>query len=200
MKTPFTLPVQFMLRREVYDRPLMGRVGTFATGLFGLLSLVAAAAPASAAPVRPNKNATSTALIAPPATLRKLEDLNFGCLIVTGVGTAVINPNTDTVGTTGGVRSVGSAATCPAYSALFEAVSPIKGVVIIRLPRVTSTLTRVGGTETMTAGAWTLDGSGNRNVPAKEPWAFKVGGTLFVNANQAEGLYVGSFTVDVQYP
>lgn len=177
----------------------MGRVGTFAIGLIGLLPLLAAA-PAFAAPVAPNKNSAATATITPPATLRKLEDLNFGCMIVTGVGTAVLNPNTDVVTTTGGVTKVGSATTCSSYSALFEAVSPIKGVVIIRLPKVTSTLTRVGGTETMTAGAWTLDGSGNRNVPAKEPWAFKVGGTLFVNANQAEGLYVGTFTVDVQYP
>jgi len=177
----------------------MGRVGTFAIGLIGLLPLLSAA-PAFAAPVAPNKNSAATATITPPATLRKLEDLNFGCMIVTGVGTAVLNPNTDVVTTTGGVTKVGSATTCSSYSALFEAVSPIKGVVIIRLPKVTSTLTRVGGTETMTAGAWTLDGSGNRNVPAKEPWAFKVGGTLFVNANQAEGLYVGTFTVDVQYP
>jgi hypothetical protein len=199
MKAAFTLPVQFMLRRRVYLCAWMGRLGTFATGLIGLLPLFAAA-PAFAAPATPNKNSTATALIAPPASLRKLEDLNFGCLIVTGVGTAVLNPNTETVTTTGGVTKVGSPATCPAYSALFEAVSPIKGVVIIRLPKITATLQRVGGTETMTAGAWTLDGSANRNVPAKETWAFKVGGTLFVNANQAEGLYVGTFTVDVQYP
>ena len=29
---------------------------------------------------------------------------------------------------------------------------------------------------------------------------FNVGGTLYVNSNQVEGLYVGTFTVDVQYP
>ena len=45
-----------------------------------------------------------------------------------------------------------------------------------------------------------MDGSTNRNVPAKETLAFKVGGTLFVNANQVEGLYLGTFAVDVQYP
>ena len=178
----------------------MGRVWTFVIGLIGLLPLFAAA-PAFAAPVSPNKNAASTATIVPPATIRKLEDLNFGCLIVTGLGgTAVLNPNTEIVSTTGGVTKVGGATTCPAYSALFEAVSPIKGVVIIRLPKVLATLTRVGGTETMTVGAWTVDGSTNRNVPAKEAWAFKIGGTLFVNANQVEGLYVGTFAVDVQYP
>ena len=179
----------------------MGRVWTFVIGLIGLLPLFAAA-PAYAAPVSPNKNAKSTATIVPPAMVRKIEDLNFGCLIVAGPvgGTAVLNPNTEVVTTTGGVTKVGGATTCPAYSALFEAVSPIKGVVIIRLPKVLATLTRVGGTEPMTVGAWTVDGSTNRNVPAKEAWAFKIGGTLFVNANQVEGLYVGTFAVDVQYP
>ena len=174
-------------------------MGAFATGLIGLLPLVAAA-PVFAAPVTPNKNAASTATITPPAVLRKLEDLNFGCLVVTAAGTAIIDPNNDAITTTGGVTKVGGATTCPAYSALFEAVSPIKGVVIIRLPKTNSTLTRVGGTETMTVGSWSLDGSANRNVPAKETWAFKVGGTLSVNANQVEGLYVGTFAVDVQYP
>jgi hypothetical protein len=179
----------------------MGRVWTFVIGLIGLLPLFAAA-PAYAAPVNPNKNAKSTATITPPTILRKLEDLNFGCLMVAGPigGTAVLNPNTEVVTTTGGVTKIGGATTCPAYSALFEAVSPLKGVVIVRLPKVLATLTRVGGTETMTAGAWTIDGSTNRNVPAKEAWAFKIGGTLFVNANQVEGLYVGTFAVDVQYP
>ena len=199
MKAAFTLPVQFMLRSTVYLCVWMGRVGTFATGLIGLLPLLAAG-PAVAAPVAPNKNATSSATITPPAMVRKLEDLNFGCLTVTAAGTAVIDPNTDSVTTTGGVVKVGCATTCPAYSALFEAVSPIKGVVIIRAPKNPITMTRVGGTETMTVSNWTLDGSGNRNVPAKEPWSFRVGGTLNVKANQMDGLYTGTFDVDVQYP
>jgi hypothetical protein len=159
---------------------------------------VAAAAPVHAAPVAPDRNATATALIAQPAQVRKLEDLNFGCLIVTGAGTAVVDPNSEAVTTTGGVTRVG--ANCLAYAALFEAVSPIKGVVIVRIPKDPITVTRVGGTETMTVSNWTLDGSSNRNVPAKEPWSFKVGGTLTVKANQVEGLYTGTFTVDVQYP
>ena len=51
----------------------------------------------------------------------------------------------------------------------------------------------------MTVSNFTLSGSGTRNVVAKEPISFSVGGTLNVNANQVEGVYVGTFTVDVQY-
>jgi hypothetical protein len=85
------------------------------------------------------------------------------------------------------------------YAAFFDGVSPNRAVVIIRIPRNPITLTRVGGTQTMTVSNWTLSGNSRRTIAAQEPFDFKVGGTLFVNANQAEGTYVGSFEVDVQY-
>ncbi len=163
--------------------------------VLGLAALIAAS-PSLAAPVAPNRYASGTATITQPATVRKLNDLNFAYLTVTTAGTAIINPNTDTMTTTGGVMHVGGVP----YSALFEAVSPVKNVVIIRIPRNPITVTRVGGTETMTVDTWTLAGSANRNVVAREPFEFKVGGTLHVNANQVEGLYLGTFTVDIQYP
>lgn len=149
-----------------------------------------------AAPVAPAQNATGTVQITRPASVRKLNDLNFGYLGVTGAGTAVINPDTDALTTTGGVVSLGGLA----YSALFEAVSPAKNVVIIRIPRQPITVTRVGGTETMTVSNWTLSGASRRTVAERAPFAFRVGGTLTVGANQAEGLYVGTFQVEVQYP
>lgn len=175
----------------------MDRLGVPFLALAGLLSL-AAAAPASAAPVGPDRNAAATAAIYWPASLRKLEDLNFGCLIVTGAGTAVVDPNTDAMTTTGGVTQTG--ANCPAYSALFEAVSPQKGVVIVRVPKNPITVTRVGGTETMSVSNWTLSGNSNRTVAAQEPFTFSIGGTLNVGANQMDGLYTGTFVVDIQYP
>jgi hypothetical protein len=170
-------------------------------GLPHLRSVIAAlalTAPAlaHAAPVAPARNATATATITQPASVRKLNDLYFAFLSVTTAGTAVVNPNTDAMTTTGGVIQAGGTP----YSAMFEAVSPVKNVVHIRIPNTASTVTRVGGTETMTVDTWTLSGSSNRNVVAKEPFSFNVGGTLHVNANQVEGLYVGTFAVDIQYP
>lgn len=161
----------------------------------GLLS-TGTAAPLRAALVVATTPATGRVEIALPATVRRLQDLNFAYLSVTTAGTAVINPNTDAMTTTGGVLHL----TGVPYAALFEAVSPRKGVVIVRIPRDPITITRVGGTETMTVSNWTITGSNNRNVAAQEPFDFKVGGTLSVNANQVEGFYLGTFTVEIQYP
>ena len=165
-------------------------------GLFVGVAALFAPALVHAAPVAPARNAISTVVITPPAAVRKMQDLNFASLTVTTAGTAVIDPNTDGITTTGGVLYVAGLH----YAAQFEAVSPIKSVVIIRIPRNPITVTRVGGTETMTVSNWTLNGDSRRTVAAQETIAFKVGGTLFVNANQAEGLYLGTFSVEVQSP
>jgi hypothetical protein len=161
----------------------------------GLLS-IAAAAPAAAAPTFAADPANGHAEILHPVAVRKLQDLNFAYLSVTTAGTAVIDPNTDAMTTTGGVLHAGGVP----YSALFEGVSPSKGVVIIRIPKNPITVTRVGGTETMTVSDWTLTGNSNRTVVAQQPFNFSVGGTLYVNANQVEGNYVGTFDVEIQYP
>ena len=161
----------------------------------GLLS-IAAAAPATAAPVQANPAATGRVGIVLGTEARKLQDLNFATLSVAGAGTAIIDPNTDAMSTTGGVLHVAGTP----YAAEFEGVSPRKGVVIVRIPNKPITLTRSGGTETMTVSSWTISGGKNRNVAAHEPFAFKVGGTLAVAANQAEGLYNGTFDVEIQYP
>lgn len=173
----------------------MRRVPALFSCILGLLSFVTAAA-ADAAPVAPDQNASATVRIDYPATFRRLNDLNFAYIGVTAAGTAIIDPNTDTMTTTGGVVHVGGLP----YAALFEAISPNRTVVIIRVPKNPITLTRVGGTETMTVSNWTLSGDSKKTVKANEPFNFKVGGTLNVGANQTEGTYLGTFTVELQYP
>jgi hypothetical protein len=74
--------------------------------------------------------------------------------------------------------------------------TPIK----IRIPSKPITLTRVGGTQTMTVTNWTLDGPADRKTGPERAFTFRVGATLNVAANQADGLYTGTFDVDVQYP
>ena len=183
----FTISVQSILRGTVYAVQVMGPVRTFLLLIAGLLSITAAA-PVSAAPVAAAEPATGHAEILHPVAIRKLQDLNFAYLTVTTAGTAVVDPNTDAITTTGGVLHVSGA------------VSPKKGVVIIRIPKKPITVTRVGGTETMTVSNWTISGNASRTVVAKEPFNFSVGGTLFVNTNQVEGDYVGTFDVEIQYP
>lgn len=151
---------------------------------------------AAAAATTPDKNASAAVQLVLPASVRKLNDLDFAFVTVTAAGTAVVDPNTDAISTTGGVIRAGGLP----YAAQFEAVSPTKTVVLIRIPKTASILTRVGGTETMTVDTWTLSGTTNRNVAAHQPFAFKVGGTLHVAAAQAEGTYTGTFAIDIQYP
>jgi len=157
-----------------------------------------APAAAHAAPPQlfpPNKNAIGVAAIVLPAQITKLNDLDFGFVTVTTAGTAIVDSTTGAVGTTGGVLFAGGLP----HAAQFEAVSPSKTVVHIRLPRQPITLTRSGGTETMTVDTWTINGNATRNVVAHETFQFAIGATLHVAAAQVEGTYSGSFDVTIDY-
>jgi len=80
---------------------------------FTLLPLLAAlfawASPASAGSISPDQNATGRAIVLRALSLLKVEDMDFGWLTVTSAGTAIVNPLTGAVTTTGGVLSVGGA-------------------------------------------------------------------------------------------
>jgi len=162
--------------------------------LFALwpLAPVQAGAPRAASPP-----AQANAALLFPLEIIKNRDLDFGYLAApTAAGTAVIDPETDTISRTGGVVLLGGAP----HAAMFTGAAKSTSVVIIRIPKQTITLTRVGGTETMTVSNWTLQGLDKRAAAARVAFDFRVGGTLNVNANQAEGLYVGTFDVSIQYP
>jgi hypothetical protein len=161
-----------------------------------LAALFAWASPAAAGTVMPDQNATGRAIVLRALTLLKVEDMDFGWLTVTGTGTATINPISGAVSTTGGVLAVGGAPQPAWFVGAASRNTPIK----IRIPTKPITLTRVGGTETMSLSAWTLDGPADRKTGPERAFNFKVGGTLTVAAGQAEGVYVGTFNVDVQYP
>ena len=169
---------------------------SFFRGLILGLAALGASAHAQAAPTPAVTNATAKVEIISGVNVRKLRDLNFAWLTAGGAGTATIDPNTEVMTTTGGVLHAGATP----FAALFEAVSPAKAVVIIRIPRNPIIVTRVGGTETMTVSNWTLNGNSKRNTVAHEQFVFKVGGTLTVGADQVEGLYLGTFDVEIQFP
>jgi hypothetical protein len=126
----------------------------------------------------------------------KNADLNFGTLVVTGAGTAVVDPVSGALTTTGGVTQAGTAE----HPALFTGTGSKNSIVHIRVPTTPITVTRVGGTQTMTVSNWTLDGATNRKVPPDSVFTFAVGATLNVGAAQAPGTYTGTFQVTVQYP
>lgn len=152
--------------------------------------------PADAAPVAASRDATGQASVLKPLSVLKQADLDFGELVVTAAGTAVLDPVTGSVATTGGVTVAGTSS----HAATFTATGSRNSVVHVHLPTSAVTLTRLGGGGTMTVSNWTLDGSANRKIPASSAFNFSVGGTLNVAAGQPDGTYTGTFTVTVQYP
>jgi len=168
----------------------------FSLRLLALSALVVPVA-AGAAPRAATTPAQATAAMLFPLEIIKNRDLDFGYLAApTAAGTVVINPETDTITSTGGVLLLGGSP----HAALFTGAAKSNSVVIIRIPKQPITLTRVGGSETMTVSNWTLEGLDKRDAAARVAFDFRVGGTLNVNANQAEGTYVGTFDVSIQYP
>jgi len=159
------------------------------------LALLAPAA-GWAAPVSPPAMPAGQASLMRPLTLAKLNDMDFGNLGVTANGTAVINPVTDTMTTTGGVLRLGGTP----RAATFRGVAQGSAVVNIRVPNGGVNLTRVGGTETILLDAFTLDGQSKRTMAQAGIFDFKVGATLRPTAGQVEGLYAGTFDVTIQYP
>ena len=159
------------------------------------LALLAPAA-GHAAPISPPVSPSGEATLMRPLTLTKLNDMDFGSLGVIANGTAVINPVTDTMATTGGVVRLGGTP----RAATFRGVAQGNAVVIIRIPNGGINLTRAGGTETILLNAFTLDGQSKRTMAQAGIFDFKVGATLRPAAGQVDGVYTGTFDVTIQYP
>jgi hypothetical protein len=157
---------------------------------------LAAAAPASALAVPALADSAAQARILIPLTVQKIDDLDFGGVTATAAGTITLDPVTSAVSTTGGV--VASAGTPRA--ARFIGAASGNAVVNIKLPRQPVTLTRIAGTETMQLRDFTLDSPSKRVMAGSTAFEFQVGGTVDIGAGQADGTYVGTFTVTVQYP
>ena len=172
--------------------PVRFPLAALAAALFASLG----AAPALAAPVAPVRQAEGEAVVLRPLSLLKVDDLDFGWLTAATAGTAILNPFTGAVTTTGGVLAVGGTPQRARFTGAASRNTPIK----IRIPNKPAILTRQGGTETMSLSAWTLDGPADRKTGIDRAFDFYLGGTLTVAAGQADGLYIGTFDVEVQYP
>src|SRR6478609_1929835 len=103
------------------------------------LMLLPMSAAASAAPVA--GSAPAEAALLSPLTVLKRADLNFGTLVVSGAGTAVVDPVSGAVSVTGAVLKAGTAA----HPARFTSTGSRNAVAQVRLPKNPITLTRVGG-------------------------------------------------------
>jgi hypothetical protein len=162
--------------------------------LAGLL-LISAEAPAFAAPKAASPPATARIRLGRPVTITWIDNLDFAALRVTAAGTATVNPNTSALTTTGGVTRIAGTP----QAAQFEVAASRTALLIIAVPSTPVTVTRVGGTETMTVTNWTLDGLAIRIVPANGVLGVGIGARLNVNAGQVEGTYIGQFNVTADY-
>jgi Domain of unknown function (DUF4402) len=170
----------------------MLRLTLFSSALAYLLltPVAATAAPVVAAP--PNK---ATVTLVHPLTLLKTADLDFGTLIVNGAGTAVINPVSNVETTTGGVVMAGGTP----HGAAFTGAATGLSLIFVQQPTGSVTLTRVGGTQTMSVSNFTMQNGNLYLTLVTGAFSFRVGGTLNVAAGQLDGNYVGTFDVTATY-
>lgn len=162
---------------------------------FGIAAMafaaLATASPARAAPAA----GMGTATLVAPLSVVRTDDLDFGVLIAGATaGTATINASTDARTTSGGAVVGGGSPT----AAHFVAAGRIGALALISLPS-SIVLTRGGGPETMTVSSISSNGPTLRLFPGTATIDVAVGGTLNVAANQATGIYAGTFIVNVFY-
>lgn len=159
----------------------------------------AAASPAKAA----NSSAQAQVVLVQPNTLVNVDDLNFGSIIVGATGgTVTVSPVTNARSSGGGVVLTGNGAARASFQGTganrLMVINGSNSVALSRVgggaPTMSATLTRARLTGTGTVAL------GNSAVVfATGLLTLYVGGTLTIPANQAEGDYVGTFTVNVNY-
>lgn len=162
-----------------------------------LLTALAAQAPAALAQ---DADAQGRAEVVLPATLTALEGLDFGPIVGSATGGAMtVNPSTNASSTVGTIVQVGTSA----HRATFRSQLPT-GLVIFFLGDPSVTLTRQGGSETMTASLTYSTGAGlgpgpflGTRISTATDQFYYAGGTLFVAAGQAPGLYEGVFNFGI---
>jgi len=158
------------------------------------LALVTALATSPAQAATRAANATVTTVR--PLSLTKTADLEFGSIIPSATaGTVTIDATTNARTRTGGTV-LATGATPGAAS--FTAAGLVGALALISLP-ASITLTRGGGTETMTVNNITTNGATTRLIPLTATIDVTVGGRLNVGANQVAGSYSGTFNLTVIY-
>jgi Domain of unknown function (DUF4402) len=157
------------------------------------MALAGIASPAVAAPVPATTDASGKAILLIPLTLTKLQDLDFGTVVTSSSpGTITIPADGSAPIVVGGVTQLASPV--PARAEFGGAGSANQQVRLFLSPP-----------------ASIKDGNGHSipismnleatsvTIDSTRAFIFGVGGTINVAANQAEGLYTGTFTVLAQY-
>jgi hypothetical protein len=155
-----------------------------------VVAAVAAAGFASTGAQAATASANANAQILAPVTLVNNLSLEFGTVVPDTVGGNVSI-------STGGVRSCGGALVCGGTfrAAEFEVNGTDGFNVVVSIPVTSTTLT--SGANSMAVNS--LSASSGLITLTAGADLFTVGGTLVVGANQAAGVYTGTFNVSADY-
>ena len=160
------------------------------------MATLATAQPAPAAPTAAASPPPARALILIPLTLTKVQDLHFGTIV----------PSTSTAGWVA-INAVTGARTASAGLTLVPtdvgqrgefAGAGSAGQKVFMDLTPPAELTSAAG-DKITVGGMTLDGSAMRTISASQSFFVGVGGTLFIAANQPEGLYSATYDLTADY-
>jgi hypothetical protein len=166
----------------------------------GLIALCAAV-PARA----DTDNAETKAVVVAPLSFVNVQEIDFGAMLAgPTAGTVTISP-AGVRTKTGGVTLTGGAP----QAARFAGQGAFNQFVSISLTSNTYTMTRIGGTQTMTFSTFVIGSTPTapitttpRTFRIASPtgiFNFPLGATLNVAANQTPGSYKGQFTVILNY-
>jgi Domain of unknown function (DUF4402) len=167
--------------------------------------MLLAASPALAAPEKATATGTAQAVVVERLSIIKVYDMDFGRIIPsTTAGTVVLAP-TGARSVTGGTRIAGG----PSQPATFAGFGANGQLVSLTMQSNTSTLTRSGGTQTMTMDTYIVGSTPTAQLTtnptvfrinsATGMFQFPLGATLRVDANQTPGIYTGTFAVNITY-
>jgi hypothetical protein len=168
---------------------MKGTIATYCPA--ALIGLACWVSPVLAAGVGAPTKATTLS----PLAIASTQDLDFGTILPgTVVGTVTINPNSGNRSVSGGATAAGGTPQRAEFVAVgrpnVQAVSTLDAGLTLNNGSggiMSASLTLGGGGP----GVFNFPGTGIRN--------FRVGGTLTVGANQADGVYTGLYNLTVNY-
>jgi hypothetical protein len=141
-----------------------------------------------------SSSGTATASIADPTSVTVMSDLAFGTIVPAALpGTVIITP-ANVRSKTGALTLVSSLS----HPALFNLTGTAGRTYSITLPVNNTVRISTPAPAFMTVQSFSSDATGgSRSFDANGKASFNVGGVLEVRANQATGIYSGTFAVNV---
>nr|WP_283938512.1 DUF4402 domain-containing protein [Sphingomonas alba] len=149
-----------------------------------------------AAPVSVASPPPGRALLLIPLTLTKVQDIHFGTIIPSSTTAGFVTINATTGGRTGSA-GITLVSTDQGQRGRFAGAGSAGQKVFIDLTPPTELANPAG--DKITVIGMTLDGPALRTIAANQSFFVGVGGTIFIDVNQPEGLYSATYDLTADY-